>query len=334
MQTYMLKRLFLLLPVLLGISLVVFFVIHLIPGDPVTVMLGEKASPEVAEKWREELGLNDPLYVQYSKFLGRAVQGDLGKSIRNGEMVSKLLVQRLPATLELTFISMLIAVTIGVFLGVVAAVRQYSIWDNFSMVLAIAGVSMPVFWLGLMLIIVFTINLGWLPATGRLTVGLDISRISGLHLVDSLLTMNFKGFHDALRHLIMPAIALSAVQLAIIARLTRSSMLEVIRMDYIRTARAKGLSERVVIYKHAIRNALIPVITIIGLTLGRLLGGAVLTETVFAWPGIGKMAVDAIYARDFPLVQGIVLIVATGFVIVNLLVDYCYAMIDPRIRYD
>jgi len=202
------------------------------------------------------------------------------------------------------------------------------------MVLAVIGVSMPVFWLGLMLIILFSVNLGWLPPTGRLSVSVHIAHITGFYTLDSLLSLNWKGLTDTLRHLVLPAIALGAIQMALIARLTRSTMLEVIRMDYIRTARAKGLSERVVIFKHEVRNALIPVVTIVGLTVGRLLGGAVLTETIFAWPGLGKLAVDAIYARDFPLVQGVVLLVASSFVLVNLAVDALYVLINPRIRYN
>jgi len=334
LSAFILKRIFLLIPVLFGISLVVFLVIHLIPGDPVHAMLGEKASPEAIAALTEELGLNDSLHVQYARFLGQALRGNLGKSIRTGESVASILMTRIPATLELTVTSLIIAVSSGFLLGIVAAVRQYSIWDNLSMVLAVIGVSMPVFWLGLMLIILFSVNLGWLPPTGRLSVSVHIAHITGFYTLDSLLSLNWKGLTDTLRHLVLPAIALGAIQMALIARLTRSTMLEVIRMDYIRTARAKGLSERVVIFKHEVRNALIPVVTIVGLTVGRLLGGAVLTETIFAWPGLGKLAVDAIYARDFPLVQGVVLLVASSFVLVNLAVDALYVLINPRIRYN
>lgn len=334
MTKYVLKRLLMLVPVLLGISIVVFLVIHLIPGDPVTVMLGEKASPERAELLRKELGLYDPLYVQYFRFLQRALMGDLGRSIRSNDSVLTEIMARFPATVELTFTSLLLATVLGVILGIIAAVKQYSLWDNLGMIIAIFGVSIPVFWLGLMLIILFSVELKWLPATGRLSVGMALSRITGLNILDSLLTLNLKALTDTLKHLMMPSIALGTIQMAVIARMTRSSMLEVVRQDYIRTARAKGLSERVVIYKHALKNALIPVITVIGLTVGRLLGGAVLTETIFAWPGIGKLAVDSIYSRDYPLVQGVVLLIATGFVFVNLIVDVFYAFLDPRIRYD
>jgi len=334
MTKYIFKRLLMLLPVLLGISIVVFLVIHLIPGDPVTVMLGEKSSPERAELLRKELGLYDPLYVQYFRFLQRALMGDLGKSIRSNDSVLAEIMARFPATVELTFTSLLLATVVGVILGIIAAVRQYSLWDNLGMIIAIFGVSIPVFWLGLMLIILFSVELKWLPATGRLSVGAVLSRLTGLNVLDSLLTLNLKALADALKHLVMPSIALGTIQMAVIARMTRSSMLEVVRQDYIRTARAKGLSERVVIYKHALKNALIPVITVIGLTVGRLLGGAVLTETIFAWPGIGKLAVDSINSRDYPLVQGVVLLIATGFVFVNLIVDIFYAFLDPRIRYD
>ncbi|MDI7250887.1 MAG: ABC transporter permease, partial [Bacillota bacterium] len=248
-------------------------------------------------------------------------------------MVTREIAVRFPATLELTICALFLAVAAGVLFGVIAAVRQYSVWDNLSMVVAVAGVSMPVFWLGLMLIFLFGVALAWLPISGRLSVDVHLARITGLHLLDALLTRNGAAFWDALRHLVLPSVALGAIQMAIIARMTRSSMLEVIRQDYIRTARSKGLAERVVIYKHALKNALIPVVTVVGLTVGRLLGGAVLTETIFSWPGLGKFAVDAIYARDYPQVQGVVLLIAAGFVLVNLLVDVIYVFLDPRIRY-
>ncbi|MEW6398619.1 MAG: ABC transporter permease [Bacillota bacterium] len=333
MTSYIARRLVAILPVLLGISIIVFLIMHLIPGDPVLVMLGEKASPERAEELRRALGLYDPLHVQYGRFLLRALQGDLGRSIRTQEMVTREIAVRFPATLELTMCALFLAVATGVLFGVIAAVRQYSVWDNLSMVVAVAGVSMPVFWLGLMLIFLFGVALAWLPISARLSVEVHLARITGLHLVDALLTGNAAAFWDALRHLVLPSVALGAIQMAIIARMTRSSMLEVIRQDYIRTARSKGLAERVVIYKHALKNALIPVVTVVGLTVGRLLGGAVLTETIFSWPGLGKFAVDAIYARDYPQVQGVVLLIAAGFVLVNLLVDVIYVFLDPRIRY-
>ncbi|MDI6894322.1 MAG: ABC transporter permease [Bacillota bacterium] len=333
MTSYIARRLVAILPVLLGISIIVFLIMHLIPGDPVLVMLGEKASPERAEELRRALGLYDPLHVQYGRFLLRALQGDLGRSIRTQEMVTREIAVRFPATLELTMCALFLAVATGVLFGVIAAVRQYSVWDNLSMVVAVAGVSMPVFWLGLMLIFLFGVALTWLPISARLSVEVHLARITGLHLVDALLTGNAAAFWDALRHLVLPSVALGAIQMAIIARMTRSSMLEVIRQDYIRTARSKGLAERVVIYKHALKNALIPVVTVVGLTVGRLLGGAVLTETIFSWPGLGKFAVDAIYARDYPQVQGVVLLIAAGFVLVNLLVDVIYVFLDPRIRY-
>ncbi|MDI7250472.1 MAG: ABC transporter permease [Bacillota bacterium] len=333
MTSYVIRRLVAILPVLLGISIIVFLIMHLIPGDPVLVMLGEKASPERAEELRRALGLYDPLHVQYGRFLLRALQGDLGRSIRTQEMVTREIAVRFPATLELTICALFLAVAVGVLFGIIAAVRQYSIWDNLSMVVAVAGVSMPVFWLGLMLIFLFGVALDWLPISGRLSIGVHLVPITGLHLLDALLRGNLAAFWDALRHLVLPSVALGAIQMAIIARMTRSSMLEVIRQDYIRTARSKGLAERVVVYKHALKNALIPVVTVVGLTVGRLLGGAVLTETIFSWPGLGKFAVDAIYARDYPQVQGVVLLIAAGFVLVNLLVDVMYVFLDPRIRY-
>ncbi|MCL4425235.1 MAG: ABC transporter permease [Firmicutes bacterium] len=333
MAAYVARRLLAIVPVLLGISVVVFLVMHLIPGDPIVVMLGEKAPPEKVEEMRRELGLNDPLYVQYGRFLLRALQGDLGRSIRTQERVAKEIAGRLPATLELTFSALLLATFFGVLLGVIASTKQHSLWDNLSMVLAVAGVSMPVFWLGLMLIFLFGVDLRWLPFSGRLSTGVFLESVTGLNLFDALLTGNAAAFWDALRHLVLPSFTLGVVQMAIIARMTRSSMLEVVRQDYVRTARAKGLSQKTVIYKHALKNALIPVVTVIGLTVGRLLGGAVLVETVFSWPGLGKLAIDAIYARDYPQIQGVVLLIASGFVLVNLVVDLSYALLDPRIRY-
>jgi len=332
--SYIFRRMMMTVPVLLGISVVVFLVMQLIPGDPVIVMLGEKASPERAQQLREELGLNDPIHVQYLRFLGRALRGDLGRSIRTNDRVTHEIAARFPATAELTLASLVLSVTVGILLGVIAAVRQYSIWDNSSMVLAVAGVSMPVFWLGLMLIFLFGVKLGWLPFSGRLDVSIVLPRVTGFIVLDSVLSGDLTAFVDGLKHLVLPSVALGAIQMAIIARMTRSSMLEVVRQDYIRTARAKGLAERVVIYRHALKNALLPVVTVVGLTVGRLLGGAVLTETIFSWPGLGKFAVDSIYARDFPQMQGVVLLIASGFVFINLLVDVTYVFLDPRIRYD
>ncbi|AQS59864.1 ABC transporter permease [Desulforamulus ferrireducens] len=333
MLKYIIKRLLLLIPVLFGVSLFVFLVLHLFTADPAAMMLGQHATAEQVAALREELGFNKPLYVQFGIFLSQILQGDFGMSLMTRSPVTEELLTRFPATIELAFAAMLIATVVGVTVGVISAVKQYSIFDYLSMVGALLGVSMPIFWLGLMLIILFSVTLGWLPVSGRIAVGMEPSTITNFYLIDSILTGNWEAFKSAVSHLVLPAVALASYSMAIIARMTRSTMLEVIRQDYIRTARSKGLVESVVIFKHALRNALIPVITVIGLQMGSLLGGAVLTETVFSWPGIGSFIVNAILAGDFPVVQGGVIMVATVFVVVNLIVDILYAYLDPRIKY-
>lgn len=333
MLKYIIKRLLYLVPVLFGISLFVFLVLHLFTADPAAMMLGQHANKEQVEALREELGFNKPLYVQFGIFLSQIVQGDFGQSLMTRSSVTDELLSRFPATVELAFAAMLIATVVGVTVGVISAVKQYSIFDYLSMVGALLGVSMPIFWLGLMLIILFSVTLGWLPVSGRIAVGMEPTTITHFYLIDSILTGNWEAFKSAVSHLILPAVALASYSMAIIARMTRSTMLEVVRQDYIRTARSKGLVERVVVFKHALRNALIPIITVIGLQMGSLLGGAVLTETVFSWPGIGSFIVNAILAGDFPVVQGGVIMVATVFVVVNLIVDVLYAYLDPRIKY-
>ncbi|HWP48417.1 MAG TPA: nickel ABC transporter permease [Candidatus Limnocylindrales bacterium] len=306
MIPYIIRRLLWVIPVILGVSTLVFFFIHLIPGDPVELMLGESAEPADKAALREELGLNKPILQQYTQFLWRLAQGNLGRSLHTHKPVLQSILTRYPATLELTFAALGIAVIIAIPVGVMAATRQYSWLDNGSMFLALLGVSMPNFWLGPLFIILFSINLGWLPVSGR-------------------------GGWD---HLILPAITLGMAMAAILTRMTRSSVLEVIHEDYIRTARAKGLRESVVIFKHALRNALIPVITLIGLQFGTLLSGAVITETIFAWPGIGRLTIEAINKRDYPLVQGCILVIALSYVLVNLITDLIYSLVDPRIRYE
>ncbi|WP_333871556.1 ABC transporter permease [Desulforamulus putei] len=333
MLKYIVKRLLLLIPVLFGISLFVFLVLHLFTADPAAMMLGQHATAEQVAALREELGFNKPLYAQFGIFLSQIVQGDFGRSLMTRAPVTDELLTRFPATVELAVAAMLIATVVGVTIGVISAVKQYSIFDYLSMVGALLGVSMPIFWLGLMLIILFSVTMGWLPVSGRIAVGMEPTAITHFYLLDSLLTGNWEAFKSALSHLILPAVALASYSMAIIARMTRSTMLEVIRQDYIRTARSKGLAESVVVFKHALRNALIPVTTVIGLQMGSLLGGAVLTETVFSWPGIGSFIVNAILAGDFPVVQGGVIMVATIFVVVNLIVDILYAYLDPRIKY-
>ena len=333
MARYILRRLLLLVPVLFGVCLATFMVMHLFTVDPTSIILGEHATTDRVLALREQLGLNQPLYVQFGHYLAHAVQGDLGQSVITRTSISDELMQRFPATIELAGMALIIAAVMGIGLGVISAVRQNSLWDYGSMVVALLGVSMPIFWLGLMLIIVFSVFLGWLPASGRIGIGLEPDHFTGLFILDALLTGDFEIFIDSVKHLILPAIALGSYSTAIIARMTRATVLETIRQDYIRTARAKGLKENVVIVKHALRNAMIPIITVIGLQMGSLLGGAVLTETVFSWPGIGSYVIEGIMKADYPRVQGAVLLIATIFVVVNLLVDILYSYLDPRIQH-
>lgn len=333
MFKYILKRLAMLIPVLLGVSIIVFVVMHVFTTDPTGIILGQHATADQIQKLRQTLGLNDPVPVQYWHFLKGAVKGNLGNSLVTQTSVTKEIFSRFPATIELAVVAIIIASIVGISIGVISAVKRNSIVDYLSMVVALLGVSMPIFWLGLMLIVLFAVTFRILPVSGRITIGLEPNHVTGLYLLDSLLTGNMDAFFDALKHILLPAIALASYSTAIIARMTRSTMLEIIKQDYIRTARAKGLFERVVIVSHALRNALIPVITVIGLQLGSLLGGAVLTETVFAWPGIGSYTIDAILKSDYPVVQGAVIILATVFVVVNLLVDLLYACLDPRIKF-
>lgn len=304
MHKYVLKRILLLIPVLLGVSLLVFAIMSLTPGDPAQLILGENAPKEAVLKLREEMGLNDPFLVQYFRFVGKAVLGDFGRSYTTGREVFGEIFARFPNTLILAVIGIIISVCIGIPIGIISATRQYSFLDSFSMVIALLGVSMPVFWLGLMLILTFSVKLGWLPSGG----------------------------FDGLKSIILPAVTLGVGSAAIITRMTRSSMLEVIRQDYIRTARAKGVAEKVVINKHALKNALIPIITVVGLQFGHLLGGAVLTESVYSWPGVGRLMVDAIRQKDTPTVLAAVVFLAAAFSVVNLLVDILYAYVDPRIK--
>ncbi len=333
MAKYILRRLLLLFPVLFGVSLATFVVMHMFTTDPAEIILGQHATTERVQALREELGLNKPIVVQFADYIVKAVHGDLGNSVITKTSITDELLRRFPATVELALGAILIASLLGVVLGVVSAVKQNSLFDYGSMVAALMGVSMPIFWLGLMMIIIFSVTLGWLPASGRISIGMAPADITGLYLTDALITGDMAAFKDALSHLVMPALALGSYSTAIIARMTRATMLETIRQDYIRTARAKGLKEQVVIIKHALRNALIPIVTVIGLQLGSLLGGAVLTEAVFSWPGIGSYVVEGILTSDYPRVQGAVLLIGTIFVLVNLVVDILYCYLDPRIQH-
>lgn len=333
MLRYIVRRLLDILPVLLGITLLVFLFLQLIPGNPAVVLLGPRATPDQITALQEQLGLNRPLPLQYLSFLGKLVRFDLGRSIITGIPITREIATRWPATFELSVAAMLISIVLGVPAGILAAVKKNGWIDNLAMSTSLLGVSMPVYWLGLLLVYLFAVNLHWLPPSGRLGVDVNLQPITGFYLLDSLLQFNFRAFGDVLAHLILPAITVGTIPLAIIARITRSAMLEVLSQDYIRTARAKGLLERWVISKHALKNALLPVVTIIGLQFGTLLGGAILTETIFSWPGIGSWIYEGILARDYPVVQGGVVFVAIVFVLINLLVDLSYALLDPRIQY-
>jgi peptide/nickel transport system permease protein len=335
MGRYILGRLLRLVPVLLGISLLVFLFLHLIPGDPAVTMLGDRATPDQVAALRERMGLNEPLPLQYLTFLGRLLRLDLGTSIFTGVPIWDEIKLRWPATFELSVIAMLIALLLGIPAGVIAAVRKNSIVDNVMMSGSLLGVSMPVYWLGLLLVYLFAVNLQWLPPSGRLGVdiGYEFEPITGFFIFDALIQGNFRALQNIVSHLVLPALTLSTIPLAIIARITRSAMLEVLSQDYIRTARAKGLIEFWVISKHALKNAMLPVVTIVGLEFGALLSGAILTETIFSWPGIGKWIYEGILQRDYPVVQGGVVFVAFVFVLINLIVDLSYAFLDPRIQF-
>lgn len=333
MAAYVVKRLLLLVPTLLGISALVFLMVHLVPGDPAHVMLGERASPESLAEMRRQLGLDRPLHEQFGRYLGGLLSGDLGRSIKTHERVSAELAARFPATLELTLVSMGLACAIGLSAGVLSASRKGSALDYAGMTVSLVGVSMPIFWLGLVLIVLLALGLGAFPVSGRLSAGVFVTRATGLVLVDSLLSGDLRAFGNGLWHLVLPGLTLGTVPAAVIARMTRSSLLEVLGEDYVRTAWAKGLGERTVLFRHALRNAFIPILTVISLEFGYLLGGAVITETIFAWPGVGRWLLLAVYARDFRAIQGGVLLVAVTFVLVNLIADLLYAWLDPRIRY-
>lgn len=308
------RRLLLLIPMLLGVSLFTFVLLHVAPGDPVAAMYGldpENMNLEQVDRIREELGLNDPLPVQYLRYLGNLVQGDLGRSISTKRPIGPDIAQRFPVTMELAVATMIVVVVVAVPLGVISAQKRGSLIDNLAMGISLLGVSMPNFWVGIMLILLFSLTLGWLPSVGR-----------------------GNGLIDEMKSLILPALTLGTSLTGLVTRVTRSSMLEVLDQDYMRTARAKGLDTRAVIIRHGLRNALIPVLTILSLQFASLLSGAVIVETVFAWPGMGRFTVDAIWRRDYPVIMVSVLVFATIFILVNLIVDVLYATIDPRIRYD
>jgi peptide/nickel transport system permease protein len=334
MALYLMRRILTLVYVLLGVSLSVFLLMRLIPGDPALVMLGERATAERITEVRREFGLDQPIALQYLIYVKNILGGNLGRSIHTNTRVAEELLERFPATIELSLAAIGLAAIIGVFAGILSATHQYSVLDSGFMFLSLAGVSMPIFWLGLMMIWMFALGLGWFPPSGRLDVRLSLDAITGLYVIDSLLTRQWEALGSALWHLALPSLTLATVPLAVIARMTRSSLLEVLRQEYILTARSKGLAEWLVVSRHALRNAAIPILTIGGLQFGLLLGGAILTETIFSWPGLGRLLYQAVLARDYPIVQGGTLLIAATFSVMNLLVDILYVMANPKIRYD
>jgi peptide/nickel transport system permease protein len=359
MTQYAIRRILYSIPVIFGILLVTFVMARAIPGDPCKAMLGEKASAEVCERFTRRHGLDKPIATQFGIYMRDMLSGDFGDSIRYSRPVTKILLERLPTTIELGLVALFIAIIVGIPAGILSATRRNSATDVTVMIAANTGVSMPVYWLGLMLAYLFALVLKdtplWLPPSGRLSAGVSavpfyevfrwevvegtfrytfLEFFANMYIFNSIVSGSWEVLGDVIKHLILPSVALSTIPLAIIARMTRSSMLEVLRQDYIRTARSKGLIERVVVMKHALRNALLPVVTIIGLQVGTLFAGAVLTETIFGFAGVGRMLFEAITARDFPIVQAFTIVIAIGYVGANLLVDLSYVLIDPRIKLD
>jgi len=329
---YISRRLFHLLLIMVGVSVLVFLMLRMIPGDPARLLLGEYANPDELARLRAQLGLDQSYLTQYVIYIKNLLLGDFGKSVRTGAPIASEIGVRLLATIELSTAAMVIATLLGIAAGVVSSVKQYSIFDYGSMFLALIGVSMPIFWLGLMLIYLLSVKFPVLPMMGRITMGLEAPPVTGLVVIDTLIAGQLGAFADSVRHLILPSFTLATIPMAIIARITRSSMLDVLNKDYVRTARAKGLDEKIVILRHALRNAFLPVVTVLGLNLGLLLGGAVLTETIFSWPGLGRYVVDSLMARDYAAVQGCILIFAVVMALINLVVDLVYVLLDPRIR--
>jgi peptide/nickel transport system permease protein len=329
---YIARRLLQLVLVLIGISMVVFFTMHVLPGDVAQLLLGERGTAEQIARLRAQLGLDKPVWFQYLRFAADALHGDLGTSIRSNHPALADVWDAFPVTLQLTLAALLISTSIGIPLGAIAATRPNHAIDNAVMTLTLFGVSMPIFWLGLMLLLLFGAVLGWLPIGGLMPVGIDPPRITGMTVIDSILSGRWPMIAASLRHLLLPAVTLASIPLALITRITRSEMLATSMLDHVRTARAKGVAERRVVIRHVLRNALIPIVTVVGLQLGLLLSGAVLTETIYALPGLGRLMVDSILNRDYPVVQAAAVFIAVVFVLVNLVVDIAYALLDPRIR--
>jgi peptide/nickel transport system permease protein len=321
------------IPIMLGVAIIVFLFMRLTPGDPVDIMMGEAGyvSEGEIENLRREFNLDKPLHEQLYLFLAGALRGDLGNSYVKRAPVTELIAERLPATIELALGALIFGLVVAVPIGIVSAVRQYSVLDRVSMAGAFLGISMPAFWLGIILMLIFSVRLRWLPVAGRINYDAGLQTVTGLYVLDSILTGNRQALVSSLRHLVLPSITLGAAMAAIVARVLRSSMIEVLRQDYVVLARAKGQVESLVVLKHALRNALIPTVTVVGLQIGVLLGGNMIVETVFAWPGLGRLVVSAIFDRDFPLVQGTVMVYAFTFVTANLIVDILYTYLNPKI---
>jgi peptide/nickel transport system permease protein len=333
MLRYVVRRLLLLVPILLGVSVLVFFWIRLLPGSPAESLLGERATPELVAAYKERYGLDEPIYEQYLKYLKTTSEFDFGVSVATHRQVTDEIKDRFPATVELAVGAMLFATLIGIPLGFLAAKKYGGVVDHASLFVSLIGISIPIFFLAIILKYIFAVRLGWLPSVGRIDVTIEAEHPTNFYVLDALLTRDWATLWDAIKHLILPAIALGSIPLAILARITRASVLDVQNEDYVRTARAKGLPPMTVDRRHVLRNAMLPISTIIGLQVGLLLSGAVLTETVFAWPGMGSWLRDAIFNRDYPVLQGGILFLAFVFVMVNLIVDISYAFINPRIRY-
>ena len=334
MVGFLLRRVALIVPTFIGVTLLAFALIHLIPGDPVENLSGERGmDPARRERLLHEFGLDRPLPVQYASYIAQILRGDLGTSLTTHESVAQEFATLFPATVELAFFALVFAIALGLPAGIVAAVRRNTAADYTVMGLSLTGYSMPIFWWALLLILFFSVELGWTPVSGRIAVQCDVPAITGFMLIDTLRAGDLAAFRSALSHLILPTIALGTIPLAVIARMTRSSMLEVLREDYVRAARAKGLPRWRVIVVHALRNALIPVITVVGLQVGLLLSGAILTETIFSWPGVGNWLIHGVQSRDYPVVQGGILLIATIVITVNLIVDMLYGVVNPRIRH-
>ena len=333
MVGYLLGRIVATIPVIVLISLLVFLLIHAVPGDPADLLLSDEASPADIAEARRRWGLDQPIYIQYLRFLANIASGDLGTSFRFSDPVIDLIGQRLPATIELAMASMFIATFIGIPLGVWAGAKPNSWADNLGSVVGFFGISMPSFWLGIMLILIVSGYFNWLPSSGRSTYGVAPGSETGFYITHSVFSGNMKAAWDGIKYIIMPAIALGTGMMGLVMRVTRSSVLEIMSEDYVRTARAKGLAESTVLWRHGLRNALVPVITVVGLELGTLLSGSIIVETVFAWPGSGSLLIAAIQSRDYPLITGTVLTYTIAFVVINFAIDVMYAMIDPRIRF-